>query len=66
MTKKLDLDDIEAIRHDPLVAAQTMQQLRDDMDMLLTSLESLKDKPADSVRTTLDAHVYNLRQRYPK
>ena len=64
--KKLDLDDIEAIRLNPLVAAQKMQQLRDDMGMLLTSLENLKDKPREVVRTTLDAHVYNLRQRYPE
>lgn len=65
--KKLDLDDIEAIRQDPLTAARTMQQLRDDMNMLLLSLENLKlHTVAKSVRTTLDAHVYNLRQRYPK
>jgi hypothetical protein len=65
--KKLDLDDIEAIRRDPLTAAQTMQQLRDDISMLLLSLENLKlHAVSDSVRTTLDAHIYNLRQRYPK
>lgn len=66
MNKKLDLDDIEAIRRDPLVAARAMQELRNDMNMLLTSLESLRGKPADSVRSVIGAHVYNLRQQYPK
>lgn len=62
----LNLRDIEEIRQDPLKAAQQIQQLREDIESVLVTIERGESETTE-VRAQLASNiVHNLRQRYPK
>lgn len=66
MKKILDLDDIERIRKDPLYAAKRIQEMGEDIECILSSLEHLTRHGSGDPTPYIHNLIYNYRQRYQK